>query len=149
MIFVIGNERLYSDLQRTYNTKINVLKITKSGGVVNRDATFRRASQMLKVRDYFYGTQHTQLGRADLNPYSLIVPHKDVQVRKVGQELIAPTSALPLGTDFKADETKMVKIEVGNILLHSILAVSNAVCENEDDESDLVLKSSVAGFIYM
>lgn len=105
--------------------------------------------QMLKVRDYFYGTQHTQLGRGELNPYSLIIPYLDVEIRKIGQELIAPSSALPLGTDIKVDETKMVKIDAGNILLHSVLAVSNAVCENEEDESDLVLKSSVAGFIYM
>ena len=104
---------------------------------------------MQKIRDYFYGAQHTNLGRADLNPYSLIVPFTDIQIRKVGEELVAPSSALPLGTDRKADETKMIKIEPGNILMHSILAVSNAVCDDTEMESDLLLHSSVAGFIYM
>ena len=148
-VFVIGQERLYSDLKRIYPENMTVLKIPKSGGVVNRDKQYRRQLQLFKVRDYFYGTQHTHLSRADLNPYSLIIGYGDIQVRKVGEELIAPSSALPLGTIITQDETKMIHIEVGTILMNSVLAISNSVCVEGEDENEAVLNSSVAGFIYM
>lgn len=153
-IFVISHERLYSDLKKQYQQEgnINVIKVPKSGGVVNRDKAFRRQMQMQKIKDYFYGTPNTFLGRADLNPYSLIIPFHVVDIRRIGDVSVAPSSALPLGTDRKVNETRLVKVDPGNILLHSVLALSSAEVDDikDDDKiSEQVLNSSIMGFIYM
>ena len=110
---------------------------------------------MDKIREYFYGNPHTSLGRADLNPYSVIVPFSEMNIRRVGEGILAPSSALPLGMDRHATETKMVKVEPGTILLHSVIAVSTADIPTETEElsedeiSKRVLESNILGFIYM
>lgn len=75
---------------------------------------------------------------------------------------MAPSSALPLGMERKAMETKFMKVEPGDILLHSILAVSHALlpgCTDHEgktvkiytseEEAAALLSSNVAGFIYV
>ncbi|KAJ3298078.1 hypothetical protein HK104_011191 [Borealophlyctis nickersoniae] len=173
-ILVLGHERLYSDLARRYkdNAAISVVKLAKSGGVVSRDKVFRRQVQMHKIREYFYGTPKTEL-----SPYSNIVGFADVNIRRVGGGALAPSSALPLGMARKLQENRLVKVDPGDILLHSILAISNATVpdkppaaasggvasggvagggavgaltvEPEVDESEIVLQNNVAGFLYV
>ncbi len=87
VIFIISHERLFSDLNREFTpaSGIVVVKLSKSGGVVNRDHTFRKARQSQKVREYFYGNPDTALGRADLNPYSTTVSYTEIAVHRVGE----------------------------------------------------------------
>ncbi|KAI9333142.1 Pre-mRNA cleavage complex II protein Clp1-domain-containing protein [Obelidium mucronatum] len=163
VIFVIGHERLFSDLHRLYQPSIAsknlvVLKLPKSGGVVSRDKAYRRALQSAKIREYFYGTP-----KFPLSPFSSIVGFHELHVRRVGDSTAAPSSALPIGVDRKAQETKIVKVEVGDILLNSILAVSHAdrldalgattavsaPALTADEETALILESNVAGFVYV
>ncbi|KAJ3091330.1 Cleavage polyadenylation factor subunit clp1, partial [Quaeritorhiza haematococci] len=168
VILVIGHERLYSDLTRHHqdDRNMSIIKLAKSGGVVNRDRTYRRQLQNQKIREYFYGTP-TANNRAELSPYTNVVPFTDVAVRRVGEGTLAPSSALPLGTDRKVLETRMVKIEAGDILLHSILAVSNASppstggsetggeatdpvpAMTQAQESQMLLETNLAGFVYV
>lgn len=117
---------------------------------------------MNKIREYFYGTP-----KCELAPYSNLVAFEDVSIYRVGEgtmllctlfrdslsdltivfcvDTIAPSSALPIGMTRKVSETQLVKVEAGDILLHSILAVSNA--ENEDETT--LVESNIAGFIYV
>jgi len=66
---------------------------------------------------------------------------------------LAPSSALPLGMERKLSDTSVVKIDAGEILLHSILAVVNATDipppPTPDDEARLILEANVAGFIHV
>ncbi|KAK6098749.1 Cleavage polyadenylation factor subunit clp1 [Batrachochytrium dendrobatidis] len=159
VILVIGHERLYSDLFRKYSDKpgMNVVKLNKSGGVVTRDKEIRRKMQMQRVKEYFYGTHKTEM-----MPFSQTVPFSEVVVRRVGEGILAPSSALPLGTERKQQDTKYVKVEPGDILLHSILALSQAPLPGvvgpsglptkiytPEEESQTLLESNVAGFIYI
>lgn len=67
-IVVLGSERLYSSMVKQYDDKpsasataiafderISVLKLSKSGGCVDRDAAFLKATRESQIRSYFFG----------------------------------------------------------------------------------------------
>ncbi|KAL1954361.1 hypothetical protein VTO42DRAFT_1227 [Malbranchea cinnamomea] len=67
-ILVIGSERLYSTMVKNYDNKptatsagagtderISVVKLSKSGGCVDRDATFMKQVREAQIRSYFFG----------------------------------------------------------------------------------------------
>ncbi|RUP46047.1 Pre-mRNA cleavage complex II protein Clp1-domain-containing protein [Jimgerdemannia flammicorona] len=143
VIIALGHERLYSDMVRILkdNQTVSVIKLAKSGGVVERDASFRRQTQMHKIQEYFYGTP-----KCDLLPYSTFINFNDVSIFRVGEGSLAPSSALPLGMDRAVSETQLCKVDAGDILLNSVLAVSNA--ESAEDENGLI-EANLAGFIYI
>jgi polyribonucleotide 5'-hydroxyl-kinase len=142
--------------------------------VARRDKAFRRQTQMRKIREYFYG--HT--GTCELSPFSLVVSFDDVKIFRIGEgkwfwkidlftmitcfvEHLVPSSALPLGADRKMSGTRLVPIEAGDILLHSILAIVDATprgAQNADategtsegpEEEETLVFASVLGFIYV
>ncbi|KAJ3225371.1 hypothetical protein HK099_006912 [Clydaea vesicula] len=154
-LLIIGHERLYSDMKKKYNDfkEIHVVKIDKSGGVVQRDKKFRKQLQMDRIKEYFYGSP-TENNRAELNPYRNIIRFSDVNIRRIGDSAQAPTSALPLGIDRKSRETKMLKVIPGDILLHSVLGITHLEKNAEqtltnEEESQLILSSNLLGFFYV
>nr|Q0CEZ9.2 RecName: Full=mRNA cleavage and polyadenylation factor clp1 [Aspergillus terreus NIH2624] len=67
-ILVIGSERLYSTMMKNYDNKptssasavasderISVVKLSKSGGCVDRDAAFMKHVRESQIRTYFFG----------------------------------------------------------------------------------------------
>ncbi|KAI7897765.1 Pre-mRNA cleavage complex II protein Clp1-domain-containing protein [Cokeromyces recurvatus] len=141
VLIVLGNERLYSDMSRMYGDKdVSVIKLTKSGGVVERDKQFKTLLQRAKIHEYFYGTP-----KLELAPYSMLVHYDDIKIWRVG-DVIAPSSALPLGMEGSSNETQVVKVDNYEICLHSILAILNL---NDDQDENKILESNVAGFIYV
>ncbi|CAJ0828164.1 11102_t:CDS:10 [Entrophospora sp. SA101] len=138
IIIVLGHERLYSDMARLYSdhSKIHVLKLAKSGGVVYQDKGFRRQVQMRKIREYFYG-----LPKVELSPCSTLINLNDVTIFRVGVGSLAPPSALPIGFDRRVSETQLVKVEPDDTLRHSILAIT---ASNSSDEIE-ILESSIIG----
>ncbi|KAM5439018.1 Cleavage polyadenylation factor subunit clp1 [Microsporum canis] len=69
-ILVLGSERLYSTMVKNYDgkptstastaptsdEKISVVKLSKSGGCVDRDEFFMKSTRESQVRSYFFGT---------------------------------------------------------------------------------------------
>lgn len=140
VVIVLGHERLYSDMIRILKDQVTVVKLSKSGGVVERDRQFKTELQRSKIHEYFYGTL-----KCELSPYSMLVNFDDVTIWRVG-EAIAPSSALPLGMDSTATETQVIKVETHEMCLHSIMAILNA--DPSEHESKL-LDTNIAGFIYV
>jgi polyribonucleotide 5'-hydroxyl-kinase len=141
VIIVLGHERLYADMTRLHQKSgVAVIKLAKSGGVVERDTAFRRQTQNQKIREYFYGTS-----KSELAPYSTMINFHDIEILRVGEGSLAPSSALPIGEDRKVSETHVVNVEPSENLLHSVLAVSNADKRVEPD----ILETNLAGFIYV
>ncbi|KXN71439.1 Clp1-domain-containing protein [Conidiobolus coronatus NRRL 28638] len=142
VVVVVGHERLYSEILKTTSSIPNVttLKLPKSGGVVNRDESFRRKVLMNHVKQYFYGNF-----KYDLTPFSNVVSFNNVEIYRVGGSVLAPTSALPVGTDRVVSETRIDKVDHKPSLLHSVLAVSSAQSNSETD----LLTSNILGFIYV
>ena len=158
VLLVIGHERLYTQLLNKFNsatqtTPIHVIKLEKSGGVVSRDLKFRKLTQSARIREYFYGTK-TLDQRATISPYSNQVLFKDINVCRITVTSLAPSSALPLGTNQGIQEAKFIKVIPGDILLHSVLALSFVVANpgevlTSDEESRVLLESMIKGFVYV
>jgi len=138
IVLVIDHERLYNDLLKQFGKNVKVVKLAKSGGVVTRDPAYRRKTRMNRIREYFYGPTG-----GDLSPHSTIVDFKDVSVYRVGGQITAPQSALPIGASSTQDPTQLTEVTPSIEIAHSILAVSHA------SSSDKLLESNVAGFLYV
>lgn len=72
-------------------THVTIVKLSKSGGVVVREPSLRKATRTARVREYFYGP------RNDLQPHSQTVAFRDLAVFRIGGGPQAPNSALPIG----------------------------------------------------
>ncbi|KAJ5086513.1 hypothetical protein NUU61_007820 [Penicillium alfredii] len=79
-VLVLGSERLYSSMAKQYDNKpsssatatalderISVLKLSKSGGCVDRDAAFLKATRESQIRSYFFGNPITSAASAALS----------------------------------------------------------------------------------
>lgn len=140
VVIVVGHERLYSDLMRSCkDSDVTILRLPKSGGVVNRDPSLMRYIQMKRIREYFYGCPNFEL-----SPSPNLVKFDELNIYKVGQGKLAPSSALPVGMDRKVSETQLSKVEIGEHLLHAILAVCNS-----DTPDESLVGASTHGFVYI
>lgn len=81
LVLVVGNERLHSSVSKHLKERPNctVLKLPKSGGVVQKDATFRRNLMQYQFQRYFYGSKQ------EYSPFSIIIPSDDLQIRRLGE----------------------------------------------------------------
>ncbi|KAJ2849481.1 Cleavage polyadenylation factor subunit clp1 [Coemansia brasiliensis] len=139
-LLVVGNERMFS----VYSNKlrsITVLKLPRSGGTVDRSASFRQQQNSRIVRQYFYGTDSQKA-----SSFSTVVNFQEIKILRVGEDAIAPTSTLPLGEDRKLTDTTVLSVEPDESLIHSILAVTDAPLESvQEDSMDVDGEKSVVG----
>ena len=144
-VLVVGQERLHAELRRDFRGKtvlgsnhpIEVWKLPKSGGVVERSPAFRRATRDAAVKAYFYGPE------GDLAPSSTTVDFGKVSVFKIGSGPRAPSSALPIGQKTSADPLRVSTVAPSMGLLNAVLAVSHGSTQTE------ILNQNVAGFVYV
>lgn len=79
-ILVLGSERLYSAMVKQYDNKpsssataaafderVSVVKLSKSGGCVDRDAAFLKATRESQIRSYFFGYPMPSTGSSGLS----------------------------------------------------------------------------------
>ncbi|WFD29663.1 polynucleotide 5'-hydroxyl-kinase [Malassezia sp. CBS 17886] len=153
---------------------------------VEVDDVYKQRLQDLKVRSYFYGLGPVQAdsslgaganpapvhplpGHADalggvpaLNPYSTTIPFDLLEIYRIGQDSVAPSSALPIGAERVLSELQVVKLDPANStsdlnsLLHTVLALvepphggggpgqADSTTEPTDDE---LLGASVVGLL--
>ena len=137
VVLTLGHERLYADLKADTRLSATVVKLSKSGGVVNRTGAARAAARNKAVREYFYGPA------GDLCPHQKTFGWRDVSVWRVGGGPAAPSQALPIGAARLVDPNALVKVSVSLELLHAVMGVSYAV-----DGKELVAKN-VAGFVFV
>lgn len=186
-ILVLGSERLSSDMQRRFHGKpssarsssasgetISVIRLTKSGGCVDRDIGFMKAIRAAQVRAYFYGTPNLSAGVA-LSPRQLLVDFSDVAVyRLLAAAKQDPYSTsdgatdmfLPGGMDpdlgdahasSSANGGTLSALRPGRIyerltrpvpaMQNCVLAVMNV--EPEPAEEEDIRDASVMGFLYV
>jgi polyribonucleotide 5'-hydroxyl-kinase len=137
-VFVIGQERLFGQLQQKLNgTDCQVFRLQKSGGVVERTPEYRRASRDRMFKEYFYGPT------GELAPASQTAYFSQISLYRIGGGPRAPTSALPIGQAPSTDPMRVAPVVPSTSLLHSVLAVSHGKTQGD------LLTSNVAGFIYV
>lgn len=126
---------------------------------VDVDEVYKQKLQDLQIRSYFYGMQpaipkatgeeeHTSEalpGHAEplggvptLNPYSSTIPLDLLSIYRVGQDRIAPSSALPIGAERVVSELQVNKLDPLNSssdlssLLHSVIALIELPSDAEE-----------------
>ncbi|KAL1762178.1 Pre-mRNA cleavage complex II protein Clp1-domain-containing protein [Schizophyllum commune] len=164
VILVLGHEKLNVEMQRTYGSKLTVVKIPKSGGVVELDAAYRERVHKYQMHTYFYGhvlhplsgVSNALLGgeaAADLvlSPSSTVIGFGDLSIYRIGAESMAPTSALSIGAVRLISEMQPVQVDPsapGSGLLNALLAVLAPLNPDENERYDEeLLDLTVSGFI--
>ena len=148
VVLVVDHEKLHAELSRDLRGKkikvvggggggedggagpeterdVQVWKLQKSGGVVERTPEFRRRSRDARVREYFYGP----LG--DLSPHSQTLEFGKVSIFKIGAGPSAPRSALPIGQESSADPLRVSTVAPSMSLLNAVLGVSHGKTQAE------------------
>ncbi|WVR07435.1 hypothetical protein IAU60_004476 [Kwoniella sp. DSM 27419] len=141
-ILVIGHEKLHIDLSRLPALQARgtaVVRIAKSGGVVDLDESQKELVQSFQTRTYFYGEPPLPpslsglVGKmvgldGALSPYSFQIGWETLVVLRVGEENSAPSSALPLGSARTLSPTRLTRVDPSGPahvvrLLNTLLAV--------------------------
>ncbi|KAF8320602.1 uncharacterized protein EI90DRAFT_2606309 [Cantharellus anzutake] len=138
VIVVIGHEKLNVEVQRLFNqasssAAITVVKIPKSGGVVEVDHAYKERVISHQILSYFYGS-HQFLPQdvtdvhveTSLSPFSSDIGFDELLIYRIGGESIAPSSALPIGSQAIVTELKPIRVDpgiLGSGLSHTVLAL--------------------------
>lgn len=162
VVLVMGHDRLYSmlnshykkadaamagngDAEGTSTTIIpKVIKLPRSGGVVSRDAGFRRVARSLCMKRYFYGesirgasagaggTSRTVDLESICPPSSSLVhqygptlleiPFADLTLYKLSSVSLS-ASMLPVSAKQATDPVQLTPVQIAPTLKHGILAV--------------------------
>ncbi|EJD05703.1 Clp1-domain-containing protein [Fomitiporia mediterranea MF3/22] len=171
VIIVVGHEKLNVEMQRMFGSSQTVIKLPKSGGVVDVDIAYRERVHRYQIHNYMYGhhltppsglsqqpTQGTSEESSDLladssrlSPLSTTIPFSDLTIYRIGGGAIAPTSALPIGAQRAVTELQPVLVDPaqkGSGLLNSVLALLAPQNPDENERYDEeVLDLAVVAFL--
>ncbi|KAH7873659.1 Pre-mRNA cleavage complex II protein Clp1-domain-containing protein [Lentinula edodes] len=164
IILVVGHEKLNVEMQRAYGSMLTVLKIPKSGGVVELDHNYRERVHKYQMHAYMYGETMpspigirggTQGGETltdfTLAPSANVISFSDLTIYRIGAETMAPSSALPVGAARVVSEIQPVLVDPlqpGSGLLNAVLAVLAPYHPDENERYDEeLLDLTVVGFI--
>ncbi|TBU35506.1 hypothetical protein BD311DRAFT_772602 [Dichomitus squalens] len=168
VILVVGHEKLNVEMQRTYGNRMAVLKIAKSGGVVELDAAYRERVHKYQLHTYFYGHvmqpppglpskayvqggEQTPDQTMHLSPLSASVNFGDIVIYRIGEETMAPSSALPIGAARVVSEMQPLVVEPaigGSGLYNAILAILAPPNPDESERYDEeILDLPAVGFV--
>ncbi|KAH9846088.1 Pre-mRNA cleavage complex II protein Clp1-domain-containing protein [Lenzites betulinus] len=168
VILVVGHEKLNVEMQRTYGSRITVVKIPKSGGVVELDSACRERIHKYQLHNYFYGFliepppglstkayiqggEQTPLLTMHLSPSSMTVNFGDITIYRIGEETMAPTSALPIGATRVVSEMQPLLVDPatpGSGLYNAVLAILAPPNPDESERYDEeILDLPVVGYV--
>ncbi|KAI0748375.1 Pre-mRNA cleavage complex II protein Clp1-domain-containing protein [Daedaleopsis nitida] len=168
VILVVGHEKLNMEMQRTYGNRMIVLKIPKSGGVVELDHSYRSRVHKYQLSTYFYGhviapppglstKAYVQGGEQmpdltlQLSPLSTSVNFGDITIYRIGEETMAPSSALPIGATRVVSEMQPLLVDPalsGSGLYNAVLAILSPPSPDESERYDEeILDLQVVGYV--
>ncbi|KAH9035396.1 Clp1-domain-containing protein [Lactarius pseudohatsudake] len=164
VILVVGHEKLNVEVQRAYGSRMSVVKIPKSGGVVELDLQYRQRIHAQQIYTYMYGQVVTPprglsasvIGDADfdgrLAPSSSVIPFGELTFLRIGEKSMAPSSALPIGATRTVNEMHPIQLDPassGSGLLNAIVALLAPPVHPEETEryDEEVLDLQVSGFL--
>uniref|UniRef100_A0A7S2G541 Uncharacterized protein n=2 Tax=Octactis speculum TaxID=3111310 RepID=A0A7S2G541_9STRA len=175
VVLVMGHDRLFQQLLKTCSSdlvdnKVTVVKLPRSGGVVNRDPGVRSLQRSRRIKHYFYSStlpQDTQpsgavegeKGKDNTIPPPLPLSPCPIDLKLSQVKLWAfvgggRTSSveldglLPVTGESTIDPCALERIEPTTALLHTLMAVYHAPEEDsEEDELKFVQEGTIAGFV--
>ncbi|KAG8217621.1 hypothetical protein J3R82DRAFT_5774 [Butyriboletus roseoflavus] len=164
VILVVGHEKLNVEMQRLYGNQLSVVKIPKSGGVVELDHAYRERVHNCQLHAYMYGqtidpppgvSSGLVGGEAAteliLSPSSTIINFADLAIYRIGPESMAPSSALPIGAARTLSEmqpTLLDPVSSSARLFNKVLALLAPFNEDENERYDEeILDLPAIGFL--
>ncbi|CAA7271464.1 unnamed protein product [Cyclocybe aegerita] len=164
VIVVVGHEKLNVEMQRAYGSLLTVVKIPKSGGVVEVDPSYRERVVSYQLHSYMYGQvikppsgiTNGSLGGESLSdlvlsPSSTVINFGDLQIYRIGSETMAPSDALPVGATRTVSEMQPVAVDPaspGSGLLNAVLALMSPQNPDENERYDEeILDLTVVGIL--
>jgi polyribonucleotide 5'-hydroxyl-kinase len=113
VIAVLGSERLFSGLSKHYpqtthnghaHPDVTLLRLEKSGGCVERDASYREQTRASEARSYFFGRQTSSstpgATAPPLAPHTVTVPFTELTIYKPHDPAdLVPLGLMPGGVD--------------------------------------------------
>ena len=117
---------------------ITLLKLNRSGGVVERSKDFRRDARAMRVRQYFYGGDP----QAPLTPETLSVRFEDVVLVRVGG-VVGDSTLIPIGKASALDPLRITIVPPTERVINQLLAVSYATTDKQ------IPHVNVAGFVHV
>lgn len=149
VVLIMGHDKLYSTLSEdTKGSGAAIVKLTRSGGVVTRDQTYRRKSRNEKIREYFYGRKVQDGLSTKYMPSRITVPFNSVVIVQIGGNTLTE-NMMPVGQT-STNTLQVLPITPSIDLLHSVLGVyqpCEAVAGTDVPQS--LIQTNVAGFIYV
>lgn len=174
MILILGSERIYSDMVRKYTTTannhgsvesanglINVLKVPKSGGVVDRPASYLAQLQSQQLKTYFFGTttlplspytQSISTSPADCSLTIYRLPPAEPPIDEITSSFLpgghndAPASAMSSANGASVGQKGLEKAELGPEAEKAVLVVKHAAADAGIEE---IRDASVMGWLYV
>jgi polyribonucleotide 5'-hydroxyl-kinase len=164
VILVVGHEKLNAEMQRLFGNQLTVVKIPKSGGVVELDHSYRERVHNYQLHAYMYGERIDPppgvssglVGREAateliLSPSSSIINFGDLAIYRIGLESMAPSSALPIGATRILSELQPTLLDPassGARLFNKVLALLAPFNEDPNERYDEeVLDLPAVGFL--
>ncbi|KAJ3576891.1 hypothetical protein NP233_g111 [Leucocoprinus birnbaumii] len=153
-ILVVGQEKLSAEMKKIYGRQLTVIKVPKSGGVVDLDNTFRERVHSHQIHTYMYGTNIrppsgvpsnsvSVAGEPNsdliLSPASTTINIGDLTIFRIGTEAMAPASALPIGAKRVVSEMQPISIDAslpGSGLMNKVLAIMAPFNPDENERYD-------------
>jgi polyribonucleotide 5'-hydroxyl-kinase len=164
VIFILGSERLYSDLSRKYANRaeepIHVVRLDKSGGCVDRDEAYMKQLRQAQIRAYFFGYG----GENSLAPNSLTADFDDLNIFRIIDGELGQVSCVNQANWYPASENMSFqpgdddddvygsgkeiyeKVTPSSLIQNSLLAVTTA---SANERQEVIRDSSVRGYIYV
>ena len=177
VVLVLGHDRLYSMLGTHFKKQTEslsrtipkLIKLPRSGGVVSRDAAFRRAQRSQCIKRYFYGNSITPKSSSmdgssttpsstaaqqyQFSPCLIEVSFSDVQLHKLSNVSLS-ASLLPISAKQSTDPIQLTNIlssEITPTFQQNVLAVCHPSAVEKYEKSDGSARdlylSGVAGFV--
>lgn len=144
VIIVLGYDRLVRDLNNTFEQRISdkllqLVNLSRSGGLIHRGLPTIENARQIKIRDYFYGASR------ELGPARVTLPlgEKFIVVQLRVQDQISIT-AMPIDQEAPQEaELEVFQIPIERQLRHHLLAVSYA------HSLEQVLFSNIVGYLHV
>ncbi|KAF2473812.1 mRNA cleavage and polyadenylation factor IA/II complex [Lindgomyces ingoldianus] len=150
VLFVLGSERLYSDLARKYSNRpteeaVSVVRLDKSGGCVDRDEAYMKQLRQAQIRAYFFGHGENTLG-----PHSHMADYDELNIFRIVDAASDANSSFRPGNDdddvYGSTNNIYTKATPSPMIQNSLLAVTTAAAT---DSQEVIRDSSVRGYIYV
>mmetsp|Transcript_8265 Transcript_8265/g.18502 ORF Transcript_8265/g.18502 Transcript_8265/m.18502 type:complete len:339 (+) Transcript_8265:519-1535(+) len=126
VVLVMGHDKLYSNLTSSLGgAAVTVVKLPRSGGVVQRDASTRKRLRKAKIREYFYGraVATTSLTNTLFSPERReSVPLSSFTFLRVGGIQLSEGMKV-FGDSSHQNSFKLAKIAPSQELAYSVVAV--------------------------